>query len=823
MGRIRVDGKFFSLDRSRFQFRGVTYGTFAARETDGELFPERHRVKDDFASIGAAGFTVARTYTSPPDDVIRAAEDTALRILAGVFFSDWRYLVGSSRRQAATIQRQARAIVARESARLAGAESVLGVCIGNEIPADVVRWLGTDRMASWVGELADAAHQAAPELLVTYANYPTAEYLDLAGLDFLTFNVFLESKLEFRRYLTRLHHLAGDRPVVLGEMGLHAGEGVDGARRQAEVIDWQLETALERGVAGTCIFSWTDEWAVGGHDVEGWRFGLTDSQRRPRPGLGIATAWNSRGVADLPVNWPSISVVICAYNAAETLDECLSHTCRLDYPNLEILVIDDGSTDSTADIARKHHRARLVTIPHGGLSVARNAGMAEATGDLIAYLDSDAYPAQEWPYYLVLGMDAPMVGGAGGPNVPPRSDPRGAQQVAQAPGGPVHVLTADDRAEHVPGCNMAFWKPVLEEVGGFDPIYTAAGDDVDVCWKVLDRGYEIGFHPAALVWHHRRPGFRRYLRQQIGYGRAEALVAARHPDRFNPLGSARWRGSIYGPLPPALARHRIYRGLYGSAAYQSVYRDGGHVGDILHQAGIPLAALFFVLSLPFLVVNPMVAIVPSVTIGFVVALFGIDVARTHLPRHLRKGGRLGFRTGVALMHIAQPLVRTWARMRHGALARRELPALGGELGPATRAGRVVILPAWRERALIVADLITLLRRAGYRVVPPTGWEDYDARLLISTFFVSHLITTAFPEGCIQARLGRLRSRRWWMALAGVAFVIGGLGWWPLSVVVAAGVVTDGAIAVARQGRVLARVALRGSTPPSSPTGPTPTG
>jgi GT2 family glycosyltransferase len=74
------------------------------------------------------------------------------------------------------------------------------------------------------------------------------------------------------------------------------------------------------------------------------------------------------------------------------------------------------------------------------------------------------------------------------------------------------VLLTDDRAEHLPGCNMAFWKDVLEAVGGFDPVYTSAGDDVDLCWKVLDGQWVIGFHPAALVWHHRRAGLRTYLR-----------------------------------------------------------------------------------------------------------------------------------------------------------------------------------------------------------------------------------------------------------------------------------------------------------------------
>ncbi|MDR0342670.1 MAG: glycosyltransferase, partial [Nocardiopsaceae bacterium] len=608
------------------------------------------------------------------------------------------------------------------------------------------------------------------EALVTYANYPSTEYLPLPTVDFLTFNVFLERPAEFRRYLTRLQHLAGDRPLVIGEMGLHAGtdgtDGTDGSgeadgageARQAHTLDWQLTTVQERGVAGACVFSWTDEWWVGDAAVTGWHFGLTRADRRPRSGLTVARRHNAASLAELRNRWPSLSVVVCAHNQAATLDECLRHTCALDYPDLEVLVVDDGSTDSTAEIVRRHPRARLLSVPHGGLAAARNRGLEASRGEVVAYLDADAYPGPEWPYFLVLGLDAPAVGAVGGPNVPPADEGPTAQAVARAPGGPLHVLLSDDRAEHVPGCNMAFVRHVLEEVGGFDPAYTAAGDDVDVCWKVLDRGYEIGFHPGALVWHRRRGSLRGYLRQQRGYGRAEALVERRHPGRFTATGSARWRGRLYDSLVP-VARGRVYRGLYGAAGYQSVYGGGGHSLDLAHQVGVPLAILVLA-GAPLTLLYEPASTLPAAGLGLLALLFGLDVWRARPPRGW-PGGALRLRLTVAALHLAQPLARTWGRLQQSALARRPAPPAIRLPGPVNHlGGGVLVVPEDRPRPQLAADLVTGLRQRGLRVRVPTGWEDHDAWLLPSLLVAGELVTSGHPPGCIQIRLRRrMRLRR----------------------------------------------------------------
>ena len=106
------------------------------------------------------------------------------------------------------------------------------------------------------------------EALFSYANYPTTQYLDTSCFDFDCFNVFLEDETAYRRYLAQLQVSTGDRPL-LTEVGLHSGEG---ERRQADSLGWQIRGAMELGLAGTCVFSWTDDWWVGGQKVEGWGF-----------------------------------------------------------------------------------------------------------------------------------------------------------------------------------------------------------------------------------------------------------------------------------------------------------------------------------------------------------------------------------------------------------------------------------------------------------------------------------------------------------------------------------------------------------------------
>ena len=110
-------------------------------------------------------------------------------------------------------------------------------------------------------------------------------------------------------------------------------------------------------------------------------------------------------------------------------------------------------------------------------------------------------------------------------------------------------------------------------IEGFDPRFRVAGDDVDICWRLEERGWTIGFAAAAVVWHHRRNSLKAYFKQQRGYAEAEALLADKWPSKYNRAGHLTWQGRLYGRgvVGSLFARSRIYHGVWGSASFQSLY------------------------------------------------------------------------------------------------------------------------------------------------------------------------------------------------------------------------------------------------------------
>jgi GT2 family glycosyltransferase len=657
-------GKFLFVGDEKLWVRGVTYGTFRPDE-NGHHYPAHQVVKTDFAAMAANGINTVRLYTVPPRWLLDSARTHGLWVMVGL---PWEQHVAffDSRNRAKDIEARLREGV-RECA---GHPAVLCYAVGNEIPASIVRWYGRRRIERFIKRLYQAVKDEDPGALVTYVNFPTTEYLDLSFVDVFTFNVYLEDEDRLSAYLKRLHNIAGDKPVVLAEIGLDSSR--HGKAKQAEVLEWQIRTSFSEGCCGVLIFAWTDEWHRGGHDIEDWDFGLTTRGRTPKPALNVVhRAFDLVPFSGLQ-EWPRISVVVCSFNGALTIRDTLEACKRLNYPDYEVIVVSDGSTDATPYIAREYD-VRLICTENQGLSAARNVGLREAAGDFVAYTDDDAYPDRDWLRYLVQAFKNSDHVGVGGPNLLPPKDGDIAACVYNAPGGPVNVLIDDETAEHIAGCNMAYRVDALMTIGGFDPRFRAAGDDVDMCWRLQEQGWTLGFSPSAVVWHHRRNSIRAYWKQQQGYGKAEALLEEKWPAKYNGLGHLRWVGRLYGPglaIPLTAKTSRVYHGVWGSAFFQSLYQPAPSF-----LAALPLmpewylvVAMLAGLSALGSTWPPMLVFLPALTVMLflLVTQAAVSAARANFSiESVSISRHLWLYTLTTLLHLVQPLARLIGRMRFG--------------------------------------------------------------------------------------------------------------------------------------------------------------
>lgn len=657
-----VRGKFISISGEKFYVRGVTYGTFRPNE-NGEEFHDRALVERDLGQIAAQGVNAIRTYTPPPLWMLEAALSHGIRVMVGLPWEQHIDFLGDASTADAIESRIRAAVRACQ-----GHPAILCFVVGNEIPASIVRWLGPRRVERFLRRLYDAVKVEDPGALVTYVNYPSTEYLR-CPCDLVCFNVYLESQDELDAYLARLQNIAGDLPLIMAEIGLDSRR--NGERMQARVLEWQVRTAFSAGCAGAFVFAWTDEWHRGGHDIEDWDFGLVDRHRKPKPALAAVR----EAFVDVPfpwtIPWPMFSIVICSYNGSRTIAETLESLTRLHYREFEVIVVDDGSTDGTAEIARSF-AAKVITTPNRGLSSARNTGMAAAQGEVIVYLDDDAYPDAHWLSYLAAMFLLTSHGAIGGPNLPTPDAGLVADAVAASPGGAVHVLYSDREAEHIPGCNFAVRKSALEAVGGFDPRFRVAGDDVDICWRLRERGFTLGFCPPAMVWHHRRDSISAYLRQQRGYGRAEAMLQKKWPERYNSAGHVTWNGQLYGggvPRRLVTGPGRIRFGQWGTGLFQSLYQPApGRLRSfpLMPEWYLLIAGLAALTTLGVFW-NPLLATAMLLTVAIGLSVADAISASGESEYLIRLGtsGRRKRRLLTFLLHLLQPLSRLHGRMMEG--------------------------------------------------------------------------------------------------------------------------------------------------------------
>lgn len=551
--RLSCDGKFFSRSGERIFLKGVCYGPFGSQTI--------HRPSVDFPIICAAGFNFIRVYDLPDEAFLDAAAAADLLVLAGLVWDQNTHFKADPSPLA-----DARAKLQKWLPQHGNHPALGALLVGNEIPSRLTRYLGPAWVRQQLDELICFGRTRAPKLLFAYANFPSTEYLEPSQADFSCLNLFLEEEDQIAAYLPRLHHLAGDRPVLISEFGLDTVRNSEA--RQADLLKNFLQLSKTNGLAGSTIFTWSDDWFGGGRQMDDWAFGLVRKDGGRKPALMAISDPSPH--PHLAQEAPKISIIICTHNGGRTLYGCLASLTRLSSPPHEILLIDDGSTDRTPALAAQFPQVAYHRQDHAGLSTARNRGAELATGSVFAYLDDDCEVDPDYLTHLGGAFRSSSYAAIGGPNLPFPAPTRKQAILNSLPGAPVQVMLTDQEAEHLPGCHLAVRREAFEAIGGFDPQFWTAGDDVDFCWRLQSHGYHLGFCPSSFIWHHRRATFRAYLRQQIGYGTAEGLLYRKSPHRFHDQG-VNWSGIVYGGgAVSAQSGDVIYHGTHNSALFQGV-------------------------------------------------------------------------------------------------------------------------------------------------------------------------------------------------------------------------------------------------------------
>ena len=765
---MTVDGKFFRLDGRKFFVKGATYGPFRKNAED-EPFPSRDRVRADLLLARSAGVNVLRLYDTPPGWFLDLALEHEVRVLVDLPWNKECCFLDTQEQCQEALE-----TVRQYAAACAAHPAVFAISVVNEIRPDIVRWSGADTVSEFIDQLVLEVKRIDQNCLCTFSNFPPTEYLRPRSLDFHAVNVYLHHPRPFENYVARLQSLAESKPLILGEFGIDSLR--EGEAEQASILDWQIRKAFQQGLAGVVLFSFTDEWHRDGRDIDDWKFGLTRIDRSPKPAYDVVKAVFDSAPYLPTERLPSVSVVVASYNGARTLRSCLESLTRLNYLDYEVILVDDGSTDESFAIASLFPTVRTIRHPENrGLSQARNTGILAARGEVVAFTDSDCRADEDWLFYLMNDLTRSGCAGMGGHNFLPPDDSWLAAAVMASPGGPAHVMLTDRLAEHIPGCNMAFYKWALIEVGYFDPVFRKAGDDVDICWRLQQLGLKIGFSHAGFVWHYRRSTVLDYLKQQRGYGEAEAMLVRKHPEYFNWFGGSTWQGRIYSAAKPAITMGgaMIYHGRFATGMFQTLYAPQPALMLMMATSLEYHVLITFPLLVVGAVLNPLLWF-GAASLG---ASFSLCVAGALQAEIPRKQLRIWSRPLVALLYCLQPVVRGWARYRgrfrvdlvpleaFENLNSVDLKYKGRDFGS---------IAFWDERLLDRGDLLGCLlaelEKKGWQHRVDGGWNNYDVEIFGTRWSRLQLTTVAELYSGGKQML-RCRLRPAWTFLARVVFCL----------------------------------------------------
>jgi GT2 family glycosyltransferase len=235
---------------------------------------------------------------------------------------------------------------------------------------------------------------------------------------------------------------------------------------------------------------------------------------------------------------PEVAVVVPTFNRAERLRRLLPALEALAADGVEVVVVDDGSSDATGDVLASVGQVTAIRQPNAGAAAARNAGWRQTEAPIVVFLDDDCTPLPGWPRDLIGPFSDPSIGGVGGRIVGSGRSIIDTFVEVERLVDHGRDLGADG-VDYLVTANAAYRRALLEQVGGFDEGFAgAAGEDVDLSWRIRAAGARLARAPAT-VEHDHRTGLRDVVRTYRGHGRSRARLDARFPDRSAAVGASR--------------------------------------------------------------------------------------------------------------------------------------------------------------------------------------------------------------------------------------------------------------------------------------------
>lgn len=231
---------------------------------------------------------------------------------------------------------------------------------------------------------------------------------------------------------------------------------------------------------------------------------------------------------------PLVSIIVPARNEEKNIEKCVNSLLSLNYQNVEIIIVNDGSTDRTGGILGGFNgRIKVIEAKGEGPSKARNLAISLSAGDYLAFTDADCAVDRFWIDELLKGFTDEEVFGVGGIQARPQGEGDFAKIVSRffsTFGFVSQYIHSDEemrRVEHNPTCNVMYRREIFSLMGGFrEDLWPCEDLEFDI--RAYEKGYVLVNNPKAVVYHFRPSSFKGFIRMMYRYGKAHSKLNSLH-------------------------------------------------------------------------------------------------------------------------------------------------------------------------------------------------------------------------------------------------------------------------------------------------------